>query len=157
MKWIKLFEEYSDATRVEKANVIFLTLQIMKELNAMELKKVEKNHYIYFYNGAKGEEKVKFVFNRGTAFLPKHELLSPNTIPKKLTSKFSSRNYVDSFIEKTFLKCLHDFFVSNKYLTEPFWTRVSGLEFLDSIVVDLTDKPLPSRSKPLPGVEHQTI
>lgn len=119
MKWLKLFEEYSDTTKIEKANIFFLTYQIMKELNAMELEKVENNHYTYFYTGAKGEEKVKFVLNKIVKMF-----LVPNTIAKKISAKFSSHYYVDPFIEKTFLKCVHDFFFYNKYITGNFSTLV---------------------------------
>ena len=129
MKWIKLFEEYSDTTKIEKANTIFLTYQIMKELNAMELKKGENNRYIYFYTGAYkrfppdydvvvGSHGVKFVLKKGG---DRFMILAPNTIAKKITAKFSPQTTswmhfynVDPFIGKVFLKCVHDFF-ANKY------------------------------------------
>ena len=50
MKWIKLFEAFTD---YENTNDIFFEFLITKMLNGMDLKKVETKKYIYFYtNGA---------------------------------------------------------------------------------------------------------
>lgn len=115
MKWLKLFEEYNDDRRIELANNIFLTPYITKELDAMELNRVEDYRYIYYYTGNEGKEKLKFLLFKKDDSVTR--ILSTSTIPRKLCDKFSSE-YPDRYIFKLFAKQVRDFLFLKKYITD---------------------------------------
>lgn len=116
MKWLKLFEEYNDDRRIELANNIFLTPYITKELDAMELNRVEDYRYIYYYTGNEGKEKLEFFFHKNAHQITR--ILTTTSIPRNLCDKYSSSGYPDRYILKLFLKQFRDFLFRKKYITD---------------------------------------
>ena len=49
MKWIKLFEEYTQSDKVEAANVIFISFKLIKKFDEIGMKKVKDSHGDTFY------------------------------------------------------------------------------------------------------------